>query len=194
MQSNHENCLSVHRQSLIKKAIDLGLILSIQDLTDIKSAKILIAMANESFLIALKEKHFSLADIKRIISGYLEFYTDLVTDYEEATAAHLSKPYFDIKIVLSAEREMIEFLRTMSTPPYLDSLRAEEYTMDYVYLCVNHWGPKALQILRTELAAAIEENRISKEELEEMTLEEIKNAVDSDTYPREALNASYLTA
>jgi uncharacterized protein YgfB (UPF0149 family) len=189
-----ENDLSVRRQQLITIAAQNGVSISAYDLQGFTSSQVLQGMTDISFLNALKEKLFSVTDIKNTFEAYLEFYRDLVRDYQEGANVNLSKPHFDLQIVLSAEREMLKFLRAMSTRPYLDSLLAKEYTMNYVHLCVSHWGPKALQMLRTELAAALDDERVSKEELEDMTEEEMKTCIDRDDYPRDALSCSYLTA
>ena len=75
MQNAYEDFLQFNRQNLIRAACAKQLTLAMTELSDIRGSQLLLTIASDKCLDALKNEDVTLEEIKRIYAGFAEFYT-----------------------------------------------------------------------------------------------------------------------
>ena len=219
MQNAYEDFLQFNRQNLIRAACAKQLTLAMTELSDIRGSQLLLTIASDKCLDALKNEDVTLEEIKRIYAGFAEFYTvhlperphiianpfahrdtswisgnaeevdllrQIVRDEVPAndfTEAHMPDEGW---IAIHAENAMIGLLENLTTEPCLAELHNGTYTMEDVYNRAKDWGPKAVFWLDPDLLDALEDGRITVENIRDMSCDELDEAIYENNYPNDS--------
>ena len=186
MNNSYEAFVAYNRQLLVDAAREKNILLTINDLQDISGPQIPLTMMADEFLDALQEELFSVQDITQVYNGFREFFTAHLA--ERPTTGDLLSDAMASNgwIIVQAENAMANLIRQMITPAYLDALRTETYDMSYVYQQAKDRGLKSLPCLHPDLLTALDEQRITEEDIDDMSYDELVVAISENRYPQDS--------
>lgn len=186
MNNSYEAFVAYNRQLLVDAAREKNIILTINDLQDISGPQIPLTMMADEFLDALQEELFSVQDITQVYNGFREFFTAHLA--ERPTTGDLLSDAMPSNgwIIVQAENAMTNLIRQMITPAYLDVLRTERYDMSYVCQQAKDRGLKSLPCLHPDLLTALEEQRITEEDIDEMSYDDLVEAISENRYRQDS--------
>ncbi|MEI6095567.1 MAG: hypothetical protein WCR08_08945 [Gammaproteobacteria bacterium] len=186
MNDSYEAFVAYNRQLLVDAAREKNIILTINDLQDISGPQIPLTMMADEFLDALQEELFSVQDITQVYNGFREFFTAHLA--ERPTTGDLLSDAMPSNgwIIVQAENAMTNLIRQMITPAYLDALRTERYDMSYVCQQAKDRGLKSLPCLHPDLLTALEEQRITEEDIDEMSYDDLVEAISENRYRQDS--------
>ncbi len=186
MNDGYEVFVEQNRQLLVDAARDKDISITMGDLHAITGPQIPLTMMADEFLDALKEGLFSIQDITRIYTGFREFYTAHLAERPTTGDLLLDAMRSDWWIIAQAENAMTNLIRQMITAEYLDALRNETYDMSYVYQQSKNLGPKSLPCLHPDFLVALEEQRITEADIDDMSYDELVEAISENRYPQDS--------
>lgn len=182
----YELFVTQNRQLLVDAAREKNIQLAIADLHDITGAQLPLTMMADEFLDALKEGLFTVQDIAQVYTGFREFYTAHLAERPITDDPLIDDMPSNGWIIVQAENAMTNLIRQMITPEYLDALRHETYDMSYVYQQAQNRGPKSLPCLHPDLLTALDEQRITEEDIDDMSYDQLVEAISENRYPQDS--------
>lgn len=196
MQNSYDAFVDQNRQILIGRAREKGVVLTLDMLRDLSGAQLPLDMMTDAFLDAIVEELFTIDDIKRVYAGFKAFYTanipslplrhDITINLPGGMVEYRTMPV-DGWIITNAENATSNLIRYLVTPTCLNALRDNIYNMNDVQRHAEVWGPKALHFLNPDLIQALEEQRITEDDIEEMSYDELGDAISENRYPQDSV-------
>lgn len=191
MKSDYELLLENQRQVLIDTAQLNHISISMHDISALNAPNLLEDMKSDEVLSAIKEGLFKISDIIYIHAGFSEFYRTHVIDRLFTGDPIQDTMSNEFWINLHADHAMVILLRKMITQPYSEALRTEKYDCKDVHNHARTWGLKAVHTLNPDLLKALEEERITLEQLKTMSYDDLEEALSENIYPQDKYRMAY---
>ena len=194
MQNSYEEFVQNNRQLLVNKAIAKDVLWTTEDLSDIRSPQLLLDMMADEFLDAAKAELFSLQDIKNVYIGFYEFYIARISQHRNPRLVFEGVMQHDDCYILEgaglahvkAEEDMRLLFAQLTSRSSLDALRAGTYDMSSVSQKARNFGPKAVYLIDPDFLTALDEQRITMDNVTEMSCQELSTAISENRYPQDS--------
>lgn len=194
MQNDYEVFVQSNRQLLIDAAYAKDLFWTIEELSNISAPQLFLDMMADEFLDAVKADLFSLQDIKNIYAGFFDFYIAYITERPNTRVVLEGVMRHDDLYILEgmgwakvkAEQAMCQLLRQLIQASSLDAIRARTYDMSYVSQQARNWGHKAVYLIDLDLLSAFDEQRITMDDIAEMSCADLSTAISENRYPQDS--------
>ena len=193
MQNDYEIFVQSNRQLLVDTARSKDVFWNIDDLSNISAPQFLVNMMADEFLDAIKEELISLQEIKNVYAGLLDFYITYITEHPNTHVMFEGVRQPEDRYILEgtgwanvqAEQAMCLLFRQLITESSLDALRARTYDMRYVLEHARNFGPKAVYLIDLDFLTAFDEQRITMNDVRDMSCEALDTAISENRYPQD---------